>query len=108
MTKESKEPNNRVLLGALLFRCSFLVVCNMCLSTYRRNLHLWWHSGFIHPKNARVFFLRAESQSLQVTTDCGPVIHVLVQQIQCAWCLLVSYFFPFGTGRGRGDCFVVR
>ena len=36
ITKEAKEPNNRVLLGALLFNCfvSF-VVCNLCLGTYR-------------------------------------------------------------------------
>ena len=35
ITKESKNPNNRVLLRALLFRCivSF-VVRNLCLGTY--------------------------------------------------------------------------
>ena len=27
------------------------------------------------PEKCQGFFLRAESQSLQVTTDCGPVIH---------------------------------
>ena len=38
ITKETKEPNNRVLLGALLFGCivSF-VLRNLCLGTYRRN-----------------------------------------------------------------------
>ena len=37
--KETKEPNHRVLLGALLFG-SFgsFVVRNVCLGTYRRNL----------------------------------------------------------------------
>ena len=36
--KNTKEPNNRVLLGALLFGCivSF-VVSNLRLGTYRRN-----------------------------------------------------------------------
>ena len=36
--KKTKEPKNRVLLGALLFGCvvSF-VVCNLCLDTYRRD-----------------------------------------------------------------------
>ena len=36
--KKTKESNNRVLLGALLFGCivSF-VVCNLCLDNYRRN-----------------------------------------------------------------------
>ena len=39
ITEETKEPNNRVLLGALLFGfiVSF-VLRNLCLSTYRRNL----------------------------------------------------------------------
>ena len=42
ITKEAKEPNNRVLLGALLFNCfvSF-VVCNLCLGTYRRYHHIY-------------------------------------------------------------------
>ena len=36
--KKTRESNNRVLLGALLFGCvvSFFV-CNLCLNTYRRN-----------------------------------------------------------------------
>ena len=39
ITKEMKEPNIRVLLGALLFGCivSF-VVCNLCLGTYLQKL----------------------------------------------------------------------
>ena len=39
ITKETKEPNNRVLLGALLSG-SFgsFVVRNLCLGNYRRNL----------------------------------------------------------------------
>ena len=38
ITKETKEPNNKVLLKALLFGCivSF-VTRNLCLGTYRRN-----------------------------------------------------------------------
>ena len=38
ITKETKEPNNRVFLGALLFACivSF-VLRNLYLSTYKRN-----------------------------------------------------------------------
>ena len=41
ITKETKEPNNRVLLGALLFGCivSF-VLRNLCLGTYGRNHEL--------------------------------------------------------------------
>ena len=36
--KNTKEPKNRVLLGALLFSCDVsFVVCNLCLDTYRRN-----------------------------------------------------------------------
>ena len=39
--KETKEPNDRVLLGALLFGCivSF-VIRNLSLGTYRRNMKL--------------------------------------------------------------------
>ena len=39
ITKETKEPNMRVLLGALLFGfiVSF-VVCNLCLGTYIQKL----------------------------------------------------------------------
>ena len=36
--KKTKEPNDRVLLGALLFGCVVSFgVCNLCLDTYRRN-----------------------------------------------------------------------
>ena len=36
--KKTKEPKNRVLLGALLFGCVVSFgVCTLCLDTYRRN-----------------------------------------------------------------------
>ena len=36
--KKTKEPNDRVLLGALLFGCVVSFgVCNLCLDTYKRN-----------------------------------------------------------------------
>ena len=42
ITKESKKPNNRALLGALLFGCIFsLVVRNLCLGSYRKDHCLW-------------------------------------------------------------------
>ena len=39
VTKETIEPNDGDLLGALLFGCIvfFCVVCNLCLITFRRN-----------------------------------------------------------------------
>ena len=44
ITKETKERNNRVYLGALLFVCNVsYVLRNLCLGTYTRN-QIWNNS----------------------------------------------------------------
>ena len=44
ITKETKERNNRVRLGALLFVCNVsYVLRNLCLGTYTRN-QIWNNS----------------------------------------------------------------
>ena len=49
---KTKESNNRVLLGALLFGCVVSFgVCNLCLDTYRRDRKTGFVTGITEVKN---------------------------------------------------------
>ena len=78
ITKEAKEPNNRVLLGALLFNCfvSF-VVCNLCLPTWKYQFFttnfavLWPKTKDINKsvdcKTVRFFFSNLVKRNLRIS-----------------------------------------
>ena len=96
ITKKTKEPKNRVLLGALLFGCvvSF-VVCNLRLNNYRRN----HKTGFdcitevknqnlsqVHPSHHTqgVLLISSRCQTSKISYS-----HVQDSQVTTLWSFLV-------------------
>ena len=94
--KKTEEPNNRVLLGVLLFGCVVSFgVCNLCLDKYRRNrktgfdyitevqnqnmsqVHLWHHTQC-------VLFIPSRCQISKIS-----YAHVQDSQVTTLWSFLV-------------------